>query len=744
MLHKKLLIRTTAVTASWLALGFGLSKVRERPVPATGQKAGATTILAGVAHTTTWLGNTFGGAGNKSIQTHISSIAVAADGTVYPITGWQESGKNAQLIKDGQPVFNPGFTNGWGYYGGDAVAINRKYVFYAQNMKFIGPEDTSSWPPKGKYWVGLTRRVRSNPDKGAPFQGARGGAQGTQKMFLRVHEMVWKGQEGSLSGLAADERRLYVSDPFGNQVQIYDAETMGLIRSFPVSRPGKLILDRQNTLWIIQRRDASSPARILHYSADGVLLPESITGVVDPTALALDTEGRLMVAENGPRQQILFYRIVGAPVLVKTFGEAGGIYSGRRGSIGDLRLNGPNAVGMDAAGNLYVNSSASGTDLRKFSASGAPLWRVLGVIFLDTGAADPRSDGREVYTVRDRFTMDYGKREGREWALASHTVDRFRYPDDPRLSDAWLRGHLSVHSIRWIQGKKFLFVTDQSGGTLHIYKFEGDVAKPSVLFVANPLKDWVSTQPARGRYIWRDKNGDGKFQANEFDGDGESDEYAVGWDVDGRGNIWHSQEEWVPSSGSIGPIRQFLFQGLDAHGNPIYSYANVISYPAPSPFKVVTRLKYVADADVLYLSGYTNQRAGGSEALRLRVGTELVRYDNWHKGNRKPRWSIALPYNPSTHQVINAFDVAGQRIFAGFLAGGANDQETVRVYDTESGSQLGNLRPGPAIGGKANWIDMAYGVRAFRRQNGEYLVFVQDVFLGKTIIYRGAMQRTGT
>ena len=307
------------------------------------------------------------------------------------------------------------------------------------------------------------------------------------------------------------------------------------------------------------------------------------------------------------------------------------------------------------------------------------------MVFLDTGAADARSDGRDVYTVRDQFTLDYGKRNGQEWALRSHTIDRFRSPNDPRLSEAWLGGHLAVHSIRWIAGKKFLFITDQAGSTFQIYRFEGKIAKPSVISGANPNRGWVSTQPARGRYIWRDKNGDGDFQANEFEGDGQSDEYAVGWEVDSKGNIWHSQEEWF-GTGSIGPIRQFPFQGLDAYGNPTYSYATLVSYPAPPVFKIVTRLKYVPETDVLYLSGYTNENRGDADALRLRVGTELVRFDNWVKGNRNPRWRIVLPYEPSTHKVINAFDIAGQRIFAGFLAGGANDQETIRVYDTETGS----------------------------------------------------------
>ena len=740
MPHRLVIASAAGATALALAIGTGLHIAAHPTALPAAQEAVQRVSIGGVSHTSSWFGNTFGGASGESIQTYISAIAVDTDGTVYPISGWDESGKEAQLIRSGKPAANPESTHGWGYYGGDAVGLNRKYVYYAQNMKHIGANDSSSWPPKGKYWVGLTRRLRSDPKQGAPFEGAKGGKEATQRMFLLVRELPWEGREGSVAGIAADNRRLYVSDPFGHEIRIYDAESMALIKSFPVARPGQIAVDRQNTLWIVQNAGGSSPAQILHYSAQGVRLPERITDVVRPTALALDNEGNLMVAENGPRQQILFYRTSGSPVLVKTFGEEGGIYSGARGRMGALRLNSPNAVGMDAAGNLYVNSSASGTDLRKFSPSGKLLWRVLGVIFLDVGAADPASDGRDVYSVRDHFVTDYSKSNGREWVLKSHTVDRFRNPRDPRLSEAWLRGHLAVHSVRWIAGRKFLFVTDQAGGTLHIYKFEGEIAKPSVIFGANPLKDWVSTQPARGRYIWRDRNGDGDFQADEFEGDGHSDEYAAGWDVDTRGNVWHSQEEWFGSAGPLGPIRQFPFRGLDAHGNPIYSYETVASYVTPRPFKVITRLKYFPDTDVLYLSGYTTENDGGKDALRLRVGTELVRYDNWTKGNRTARWRIVLPYEPATNRVINSFDIAGERIFAGYLAGGSDNQETIRVYDTVTGTDLGHLQPGPEIGNKANWIDMAYGVRAFQRSNGEYVVFAEDVALGKVIIYRGSMK----
>ncbi|MBW3622511.1 MAG: hypothetical protein KY468_03770 [Armatimonadetes bacterium] len=717
------------------------------PVTPTGQ----------ISYATTWLGNTFGGVNREAIQTHISAMALAPDGTVFPITGWEEDGKGAQILKEGKPGMNPGSINGWGYYGGDAIALNKDYIYYAQNIKFIGQNDASSWPPEGKYWVGLTRRRRSDPREGAPFEGAKGGASGTQRMFLLVHELPWKGEEGSLTGMAADDQHLYVSDPFSTpqRIRVYDARTMTFRRSFEVDRPGPLALDRQNTLWVVQQgATAADPARILHYSVEGKRLPGTITDVVQPAALAIDNEGRLMVAEAGPRQQILFFSTQnfnpqGAPALVKTFGERGGIYSGIRGRVGDLKFNSPNAVGMDAQGNLYVNSRGSGTDLRKFSPSGRLLWKAVSTTFLDVVAADPGSDGRHLYSRSERYEMDYRKRAGGEWTHAAHTLDRFRYPNDPRLTEAFQRSHQAVQSVQWIGGKKFLFLTNQAGTYTLIYRFRGEIAVPSVIFSNNPIPGWAAPQPSRGRFIWRDKNGDGDFQAGEFDTDGRSGEYTSGREVDRDGNLWTVQGFRDPLSNEPGPFERYLVQGLDSHGNPIYTFSKKESYPTPPLFVTLERVKYVADTDTLYLSGYTYDRKGhddkhGIAPHRGRAGTELVRYDGWIRGNRTLRWRISLPYanignNGGIPRVINALDIAGQRIFAGFLGGVTGEKEYVLVYDTETGQKLGSLLPGPEIGGNANWVDMAYGVRAFQRANGEYVVSVEDVVLGKTILYRGTM-----
>ncbi len=48
------------------------------------------------------------------------------------------------------------------------------------------------------------------------------------------------------------------------------------------------------------------------------------------------------------------------------------------------------------------------------------------------------------------------------------------------------------------------------------------------------------------------------------------------------------------------------------------------------------------------------------------------------------------------------------------------------------------FEPGPALGGveHTGWIDILTGITAFKRANGEYLVFVEEDYIAKSILYR--------
>jgi hypothetical protein len=77
---------------------------------------------------------------------------------------------------------------------------------------------------------------------------------------------------------------------------------------------------------------------------------------------------------------------------------------------------------------------------------------------------------------------------------------------------------------------------------------------------------------------------------------------------------------------------------------------------------------------------------------------------------------------------------AGAYVFTG----GWKGRGRVWVNRMSDGSEVGVLDPGPTLGGVENtgWIDILTGITAFQRSNGEILVFVEEDYKGKAILYR--------
>jgi hypothetical protein len=310
--------------------------------------------------TVSWLGNSFPGA-DKWVQQDIHALAVTPDGTVYTNVEWDEAGRNVGVYKDGDVVGNALHTHGWGYEGGRAVAINSSYLFIGQtvNNEGGGLQDPNTWPPKGKNWIGVSRRSRASITRAAPFPGAKGGKGDTLKGgFLVVAEIPERSRD-QITGLAANEHRLFVSDQAAAAIRVFDAETLTALDRWPLERPGPLALDRNGALWVLQEAGAGKPARVVCYSPAGKSLPRTIElpSEVVPTALGIDAAGsRLFVADDGPGQQIRIYsQLDTTPSLVKLFGAPGGILSGTPGRFDRLKFNHPSAVGADAEGNLYID-----------------------------------------------------------------------------------------------------------------------------------------------------------------------------------------------------------------------------------------------------------------------------------------------------------------------------------------------------------------------------------------------------
>ena len=315
------------------------------------------------------------------------------------------------------------------------------------------------------------------------------------------------------------------------------------------------------------------------------------------------------MADDGPAQQVRIYsQLETTPVLTGLLGQPGGILADPPGRFGNLRFNHPSAVGGDADGNIYVASDGQtgggGTVLESYTPDGKLRWRLFGMEFVDMADVDPHSD-QDVFTKEEHFHLDHGGIPGKDWTYQGYTVDRFKYPDDPRIH-LWSAGVW----VRRIQDRRVLFVLDMNNQWLQVYRFapesSGEIAIPSGLFAPRHIREgkpegWPRNQPAARSLDLRDANGDGILDRDEFVANDRLDlPEAQGWWVDAAGNVWLATE-------TEGVLR-FPLQGLDERGNPKWDFRSRQQFAKPSGFDKVKRLRYDVNSDTMYLGGH-DQRA---------------------------------------------------------------------------------------------------------------------------------------
>jgi hypothetical protein len=667
------------------------------------------------SYTTSWIGNSFpGGVANghpgtgKKVQSSTADMSVRPDGTVFLNTIWDESGQEGGRYKDGAVLGgSPCSHDG----GGLAVTTNAKYAYLSYQLF-------------SSHSINGVRRYDLNGNPAGGFTHAVG----------KCGNELGVPTNAYIPGLAASDSELYVADSANGVIRVYGAESMAPLRQFRFPHPLKLAYDPATTsLWIARK------GGIENYSTSGQFLGRKITGIADPGGLAIDNQGRILVADSGPQQRIRIYSRTGESI--GTLGA--GIYSGKPGQVQDSKLVNPVAVGSDGQGNLYVAGGASLTDLRKFSPTGKMLWALRGLVFVDSAAVDGASGGRDVYTLLHHFRMNYALSGGGEWTWAGYTIDPFRYPDDPRLF-AKEGGFLpTAHAVRRLNGHKYLFTTDQFSHTFLIFRLDGEIAVPAGGFGGRPIPGWaIGSQPSRNSWspawMWIDSNDNGVPERGEFtDLNGLLNDATWGWDVDDKGNIWAANNDFG--------LVEFPLREWSSRGAPLYSAASAIVYGKLDPFTAIERVVYFADTDTLYLTGYTDShpRSPHEPSFGL-AGTELARYDGFIAGNHStPKYRIVLPYNPSAGEAVKAIAIAGNRVIAGVLESSGTalkkDAEDLFVYDAANGTLLGRILPGAEVGNAMGWLDCPHGLSAYRRADGEYLVFEEEVYWNKVLMFRGPL-----
>ena len=680
-------------------------------------------VVGSTAVSTSWVGNSFGSgtpadpdlvSKGKYVQSYVAAIAVDTDGTVYTDSPYDEGHSEAGIYKDGDKVGHLVSTHG-SWYGGSAVAVDASFVYLAMHQ--------DGFPRAGTTTYGVRRYDKSSRAP-SPFSG--GGDDGSVLLISTT---------GEVTGLATSPSELFVADADDSRVTVFDRASLARRRSFSVPGAGALAVDRAGNLW------ASSASGVLHLDPAGRPLGAGVDSRA-VAALALDQQGRLVVGETAPDHQVLILDIMRSPpAVVDTVGERGGVFAGPiPGAQGPLRFNRITGVGADGSGRLIVAGDGDGTDLRRLSRNTTAWtldWQLLGIEYIDAAVVDPSvPDANVIYTAHNKFVMDWRKPAGRQWTWAATTFDPTRFPQDPRTRPA-MAVSPSVHVV---SGHRLLALTGQGPegvNLLAIYRFDSgsEVAVPSVV-VANhttfkdtnhpAADDWPPHQPPDWvGWIWRDADGDGRFDAGEYEIDhgptGDVYGESWGWQIDDHGDLWQAFTD--------GTIQRMPLQGFDTVGNPIYSRreTTVVPYDPPQDLKGgVQRLHYDAASDTMFLAGYGDTPPQGAWGA---VGDTIVRYDHWTRGQRTLRWRATVPFQWA-QQISVGMAVAADRVFVAEQKSAA-----VRVLDANTGALLATLTPGAEVGRYSGWLDIPYPVSAARRLDGSYVVFAEEDAGAKILVY---------
>jgi len=492
---------------------------------------------------------------------------------------------------------------------------------------------------------------------------------------------------------------------------------------------------------------------------------DTIRSIRDPTAVTFDNAGHLLVADNGPDQDVKIFSLDPARLL-RTFGDSGGVFAASKpgaavprisGAAGVRRFWGIRGLAVDSQGNLYVGNTGmpeqtmGGTDIRAFSSvDSSLLWEVQGLSFVNDADADPNSDGKDLYLNAKHFRMDYAQAPGSSWSLGGVTLDPFRY-DDPRINTP-------MESVweRRIGGKRFQYHTDMYGDFVYVVRFEdsSEIGIPTAFFCTyddmqtgwgtDSAPTWTRNETnKRLRWYWVDRNGDGIAQKSEFGTYENWNPGNQGVDVDGNGDIWLGGTGPVSTYFRAGGVTRIPAGGLASNGVPRFDLDSLRRFDVPFAENggQVVRLKHLASVDAAFLA--TSPNSWYPDAI--------YRYDHFSDSTRRDSTcridagfddngaaSINLDVNTATMTLPWSFTADTDFVYVTYLDNGrySRARGEVTVYDARTCQSVGWIGPGPETGNFSGATDIVNAINVVTQADGTKLVMVEEDGAGKVMVYR--------
>ena len=619
------------------------------PLFCFGLMAAAETPAVPVAGTVVWssIGNSIdarGGMRNAEwVQQMVDEVEVSPEGTLLATSWWDEQGRCIGLYnKEGRThrtVFGQynrkGGHNCWGYgTANKAAALDGTHIYCVNADKQLlrfdwKPGEVESHVYRDQFEVG----------KVAVGLGARNG------VLVAVYEDF------------SVERRL-------------DSDLGKVTVSTTIPGATDAAVTADGRVWMVVK------GAVLEYDAQLKPTGRSLPEKLPLWSVNIAPDGRVVVCDNNPRQQVRIYRTEGTIALDKTIGQEGGFAAGVPGQPAPDKFAGLRGANLDAAGNLFVamcfaEDSEGSCILRKFTPKGEQGWELLGLPFNERMALEPagkkiRAVGKVANILIDPDT--------RAWQVESFTYDTSIAQDPDRLKRCG-------GQVRTIGGKRFSF-TDHMVGDKGFAIF----AQPEGVGFAK--------------------------RVGELGGE-VADSWT--WSLDQRADLWSAV-------GADRTIQRLPVAGLK-DGKPAWDEAKRVKLPIPEGWGEVCRVEYDIATDALYIAGY---RAGEQSKSWGLVGSSMARYDGWSTGTLTHRWTnLALPLDNEGFPP-KALAVAGDHVFLVSTRERNGVRAVAEVLKTSDGSSAGALIPVPEVGTGSGWIDIRTGITALKTEDGKYHVAIED------------------
>ena len=528
--------------------------------------------------------------------------------------------------------------------------------------------------------------MQYNTSYGSGNVGRYNRASGTRDLLIGVSADTTEKLADVITGLATSGSLLYASDFPGNRVRVYT--TAGVWQSdIGVTGPGALAVDAGGNLWVAQK----SAGAVLEFSPGGQLLNTiQLAPTARPSSLYFDSQNsQLMIGDSGPDMNIKIYNVTGTPALAGTFGIQGGYLdttAGIKGQVGAKRFTRVAGIGKDSAGNLYVLNNPwggswdlgrnGGTDLHAYDGSGNLRWMLQSVNFEGNAVPDPATDGALFYSGMNIYSGTGGG------TFVANTIDPITYPNDPRinLADPARGEHFAQFAN--VGGQRILVAAGQNPDTFYFFHFNAASG-----YIAIP--DYTLPGPA--------------FNTTAL--------VRNGFCLDSKGDLWVGLDK-------TNVISHYPLTGFDASGQPQWGAA--ITTPTPGTLSRLTRIIYLPESDTMILAGIT-----GSTDWTA-VGSRVEVYHGWLAGNTSaPNPAINL-----TSANPKSITAAGNELFVGYV----HTVPNIDAFNLTTGAldtTLIDSSPNTVYVG--NDVDSMYGLRAWLRSTGEYVV-TKDNYNGSSIV----------